>query len=120
MSGHDRPEQAVTFKRNGWSRWAGICRDTGNTLYILDEPTTGLHFHDIQLLLDVLNRLADHGNSVVVIEHNLDVIKTADWIVDLGPEGGDGGGEIIAEGTPDEVAKVKGSHTGHFLKNMLA
>ncbi|HBC19102.1 MAG TPA: excinuclease ABC subunit UvrA, partial [Alcanivorax sp.] len=95
-------------------------RDTGNTLYILDEPTTGLHFHDIQLLLDVLNRLADHGNSVVVIEHNLDVIKTADWIVDLGPEGGDGGGEIIAEGTPEEVAKVKGSHTGHFLKNMLA
>ncbi len=94
-------------------------RDTGNTLYILDEPTTGLHFHDIQLLLDVLNRLADHGNSVVVIEHNLDVIKTADWIVDLGPEGGDGGGEIIAEGTPEEVAKVKGSHTGRFLKPML-
>ncbi|MCK5886737.1 MAG: ATP-binding cassette domain-containing protein, partial [Alcanivorax sp.] len=94
-------------------------RDTGNTLYILDEPTTGLHFHDIQLLLDVLNRLADHGNSVVVIEHNLDVIKTADWIVDLGPEGGDGGGEIIAEGTPEEVAKVKGSHTGRFLKSML-
>ena len=94
-------------------------RDTGNTLYILDEPTTGLHFHDIQLLLDVLNRLADHGNSVVVIEHNLDVIKTADWIVDLGPESGDGGGEIIAEGTPEEVAKVKGSHTGRFLKPML-
>ena len=94
-------------------------RDTGNTLYILDEPTTGLHFHDIQLLLDVLNRLADHGNSVVVIEHNLDVIKTADWIVDLGPEGGDGGGEIIAEGTPEEGAKVKGSHTGRFLKPML-
>ena len=94
-------------------------RDTGNTLYILDEPTTGLHFHDSQLLLDVLNRLADHGNSVVVIEHNLDVIKTADWIVDLGPEGGDGGGEIIAEGTPEEVAKVKGSHTGRFLKPML-
>ena len=94
-------------------------RDTGKTLYVLDEPTTGLHFHDIQLLLDVLNRLADHGNSVVVIEHNLDVIKTADWIVDLGPEGGDGGGEIIAEGTPEEVAKVKGSHTGRFLKPML-
>jgi excinuclease ABC subunit A len=94
-------------------------RDTGNTLYILDEPTTGLHFADIQLLLDVLNRLANHGNSVVVIEHNLDVIKTADWIVDLGPEGGDGGGEIIAEGTPEEVAKVKGSHTGRFLKGML-
>jgi excinuclease ABC subunit A len=94
-------------------------RDTGNTLYILDEPTTGLHFHDIQLLLDVLNRLADHGNSVVVIEHNLDVIKTADWIVDLGPEGGDGGGEIIAEGTPEEVANVKRSHTGRFLKPMM-
>ncbi|MCG8438910.1 MAG: ATP-binding cassette domain-containing protein, partial [Pseudomonadales bacterium] len=94
-------------------------RDTGSTLYILDEPTTGLHFQDIQLLLDVLNRLADHGNTVAVIEHNLDVIKTADWIVDLGPEGGDGGGEIIAEGTPEEVAKVKGSHTGRFLKSMI-
>ena len=94
-------------------------RDTGRTLYILDEPTTGLHFQDIQLLLDVLNRLRDHGNTIVVIEHNLDVIKTADWIVDLGPEGGDGGGRVIAEGTPEEVAKVKGSHTGRFLKPML-
>ena len=94
-------------------------RDTGRTLYILDEPTTGLHFHDIQQLLGVLNRLRDHGNTIVVIEHNLDVIKTADWIVDLGPEGGDGGGQIIAEGTPEDVAKAKGSHTGRFLKAML-
>ncbi|MFA0458888.1 excinuclease ABC subunit UvrA [Vibrio breoganii] len=94
-------------------------RDTGKTLYILDEPTTGLHFHDIQQLLTVLHRLRDHGNTVVVIEHNLDVIKTADWIVDLGPEGGQGGGEIVATGTPEQVAKVKGSHTAHFLKPML-
>ncbi|MEH6466136.1 MAG: excinuclease ABC subunit UvrA [Porticoccus sp.] len=94
-------------------------RDTGNTLYILDEPTTGLHFHDIQQLLTVLHRLRNHGNTVVVIEHNLDVIKTADWIVDLGPEGGSGGGQIIATGTPEDVAKVKHSHTGHFLKKLL-
>ncbi|WP_104400067.1 excinuclease ABC subunit UvrA [Vibrio penaeicida] len=94
-------------------------RDTGKTLYILDEPTTGLHFHDIQQLLTVLHRLRDHGNTVVVIEHNLDVVKTADWVVDLGPEGGQGGGEIIAQGTPEEVAKVKGSHTARFLKSML-
>ncbi len=94
-------------------------RDTGKTLYILDEPTTGLHFHDIQQLLNVLHRLRDHGNTVVVIEHNLDVIKTADWIVDLGPEGGQGGGEIIAEGTPEEVAKSKISHTARFLKPIL-
>jgi len=94
-------------------------RDTGKTLYILDEPTTGLHFADIQLLLTVLHRLRDHGNTVVVIEHNLDVIKTADWIVDLGPEGGSGGGKIIATGTPEQVAKKKTSHTGHFLKKML-
>ena len=94
-------------------------RDTGKTLYILDEPTTGLHFHDIQQLLTVLHRLRDHGNTVVVIEHNLDVIKTADWIIDLGPEGGQGGGEIIAEGTPEEVSLIKGSHTARFLKPML-
>jgi len=94
-------------------------RDTGQTLYILDEPTTGLHFHDIKQLLAVLHRLRDHGNTIVVIEHNLDVIKTADWIVDLGPEGGDGGGQIIAKGTPEQVAKMKQSHTGYFLKKML-
>ncbi len=94
-------------------------RDTGNTLYILDEPTTGLHFADIKQLLDVLHRLRDQGNTIVVIEHNLDVIKTADWIVDLGPEGGSGGGQIIAAGTPEEVAKVEGSHTARFLKAML-
>lgn len=94
-------------------------RDTGKTLYILDEPTTGLHFHDIQMLLNVLQRLRDHGNTIVVIEHNLDVIKTADWIVDIGPEGGSGGGKIVATGTPEDIAKVKKSHTGHFLKPML-
>lgn len=94
-------------------------RDTGKTLYILDEPTTGLHFHDIQQLLTVLHRLRDHGNTVVVIEHNLDVIKTADWIIDLGPEGGQGGGEIIAQGTPEDVAQIEGSHTARFLKPML-
>ncbi|PRQ64225.1 excinuclease ABC subunit UvrA [Vibrio sp. V01_P9A10T6] len=94
-------------------------RDTGKTLYILDEPTTGLHFHDIQQLLTVLHRLRDHGNTVVVIEHNLDVIKTADWVIDLGPEGGQGGGEIIAQGTPEDVAQIEGSHTARFLKPML-
>ncbi|HCJ7272895.1 TPA: excinuclease ABC subunit UvrA [Vibrio cholerae] len=94
-------------------------RDTGKTLYILDEPTTGLHFHDIQQLLTVLHRLRDHGNTVVVIEHNLDVIKTADWIVDLGPEGGQGGGLIIAEGTPEDVAQIEASHTARFLKPLL-
>ncbi|GGD61555.1 excinuclease ABC subunit UvrA [Lacimicrobium alkaliphilum] len=94
-------------------------RDTGQTLYILDEPTTGLHFHDIRQLLEVLHRLRDHGNTVVVIEHNLDVIKTADWLVDLGPEGGSGGGQIVAEGTPEQVAATEASHTGHFLKPLL-
>ncbi len=95
-------------------------RDTGRTLYILDEPTTGLHFHDIRLLLDVLHRLRDAGNTVVVIEHNLDVIKTADWVIDLGPDGGDGGGRIVAEGTPETVAGTKGSYTGQYLKQALA
>ena len=95
-------------------------RDTGKTLYILDEPTTGLHFADIKQLLEVLHRLRDQGNTIVVIEHNLDVIKTADWIVDLGPEGGSGGGQIIATGKPEDVAKVKGSHTARFLKDILA
>ena len=94
-------------------------RDTGKTLYILDEPTTGLHFHDIAQLLEVLHRLRDHGNTVVVIEHNLDVIKTADWIVDLGPEGGSGGGRIVAVGTPEDIAEHKESHTGRFLKPVL-
>lgn len=94
-------------------------RDTGSTLYILDEPTTGLHFHDVKQLLDVLHHLRERGNTIVVIEHNLDVIKTADWIIDLGPEGGDGGGELVAQGTPEQVAKVKRSHTGHFLKSLL-
>ena len=94
-------------------------RDTGRTLYILDEPTTGLHFADIQLLLDVIHKLRDAGNTIVIIEHNLDVIKTSDWIIDLGPEGGDGGGEIIAEGTPEEVANNKKSYTGKYLKPYL-
>jgi excinuclease ABC subunit A len=94
-------------------------RDTGQTLYILDEPTTGLHFHDIKQLLHVLHRLRDHGNTVVVIEHNLDVIKTADWIIDLGPEGGSGGGEIVAQGTPEDVCHVDASHTARFLKPLL-
>jgi excinuclease ABC subunit A len=94
-------------------------RDTGRTLFILDEPTTGLHFHDIDLLLKVLHRLRDHGNTVVVIEHNLDVIKTADWVVDLGPEGGDGGGRIIAQGTPEDVSRAPESFTGQFLKALL-
>jgi excinuclease ABC subunit A len=94
-------------------------RGTGKTIYILDEPTTGLHFHDIEQLLSVLHKLRDQGNTVVVIEHNLDVIKTADWILDLGPEGGAGGGTIVATGTPEDVAKVKKSHTGAFLKKML-
>lgn len=94
-------------------------RDTGNTLYVLDEPTTGLHFHDVKRLLEVLDRLREHGNTILIIEHNLDVIKTADWIIDLGPEGGDGGGHIVAVGTPEEVAKVKGSYTGKFLAPLL-
>ena len=94
-------------------------RDSGNTLYILDEPTTGLHFHDVQQLLNVLHRLRDHGNTVVVIEHNLDVIKTADWVIDLGPEGGDGGGTVVAEGTPEQVAASTSSHTGRFLAPLL-
>ena len=94
-------------------------RDTGQTIYILDEPTTGLHFHDVQQLLEVLLRLRDHGNTVIVIEHNLDIIKMADWIVDLGPEGGYKGGQIIAQGSPEEVAEVSGSFTGHYLKPML-
>jgi len=94
-------------------------RDTGKTLYILDEPTTGLHFHDIQQLLTVLHTLRDHGNTIIVIEHNLDVIKTADWVVDIGPEGGNGGGMVVAEGTPKEVSLVEASYTGHYLKRFF-
>jgi len=94
-------------------------RDTGSTLYILDEPTTGLHFQDVEQLLKVLHRLRDHGNTIAVIEHNLHVIKTADWVIDLGPEGGDKGGKIVACGTPEKVAEVKQSYTGHYLKELL-
>ena len=95
-------------------------RDTGKTLYILDEPTTGLHFHDIEQLLAVLHHLRDQGNTIVIIEHNLDVIKTADWIVDLGPEGGDAGGQILVTGTPEDVSACEHSYTGEFLKPLLA
>ncbi|MFL6947784.1 MAG: ATP-binding cassette domain-containing protein, partial [Xanthobacteraceae bacterium] len=94
-------------------------RATGRTLYILDEPTTGLHFHDVAKLLDVLHELVEQGNTVVVIEHNLEVIKTADWIIDLGPEGGDGGGEIVAAGSPEEIVRTKPSYTGQFLRPVL-
>jgi len=94
-------------------------RDTGNTLYILDEPTTGLHFYDIEQLLAVLHRLRDHGNTIVVIEHNLDVIKTADWLLDIGPEGGDKGGTLLVAGTPEKVASCPDSYTGRFLKPLL-
>jgi excinuclease ABC subunit A len=94
-------------------------RATGKTLYLLDEPTTGLHFDDVHKLLAVLHALVDRGNTVIVIEHNLDVIKTADWIIDLGPEGGEGGGEVVAAGTPDDIALCKASYTGQFLKKLL-
>jgi excinuclease ABC subunit A len=94
-------------------------RDTGRTLYILDEPTTGLHFADIALLLTVLQHLRDAGNTIVVIEHNLDVIKTADWIIDMGPEGGAGGGQVVGEGTPEDIAANPASHTGRYLKRVL-
>jgi excinuclease ABC subunit A len=92
----------------------------GSTLYLLDEPTTGLHFEDVRMLLEVLDGLVEKGNSVVVIEHNLDVLKCCDWLIDMGPEGGNGGGEIVAQGSPEEVAQVVGSHTGRYLREMLA
>jgi excinuclease ABC subunit A len=95
-------------------------RDTGRTLYILDEPTTGLHFADIDMLLKVLHQLRDAGNTVVIIEHNLDVIKTADWLIDMGPEGGDGGGTVVGVGTPEQIAAMPHSHTGRYLKTVLA
>ena len=94
-------------------------RDTGKTLYILDEPTTGLHFHDTKQLLSVLHTLRDHGNTIIIIEHNLDVVKTADWVIDMGPEGGTGGGTLVAEGTPEEVSKNKASFTGHYLQRFF-
>src|SRR6202158_608195 len=94
-------------------------RATGRTLYILDEPTTGLHFEDVRKLLEVLHRLVETGNTVLVIEHNLEVIKTADWVLDLGPDGGDGGGEIVAAGTPDEIAQTRASHTGGYFRQIL-
>jgi excinuclease ABC subunit A len=95
-------------------------RSTGRTIYVLDEPTTGLHFEDVNKLLTVLNRLVDTGNTVVVIEHNLDVVKSSDWVIDMGPEGGFRGGTVVAEGTPEEVAEIKASYTGHYLAEILA
>jgi excinuclease ABC subunit A len=122
--GYIRLGQAATTLSGGEAQRVKLAkelakRDTGQTLYILDEPTTGLHFHDIAKLLEILHHLRDKGNTIVVIEHNLDVVKTADWIVDLGPEGGSGGGKIVAEGTPEDVVKVKASFTGQFLGALL-
>jgi len=117
--------QAATTLSGGEAQRVKLAKElsrvaTGRTVYILDEPTTGLHFADIQKLLDVLHRLTDAGNTVIVIEHNLDVVKTADWLIDLGPEGGDAGGYIIAEGPPEAVAQVEASYTGQFLRKVLA
>ena len=123
--GYIRLGQAATTLSGGEAQRVKLAlelskRDTGRTLYILDEPTTGLHFHDVGMLLKVLHQLRDAGNTIVVIEHNLDVIKTADWLIDMGPEGGAGGGLVVAAGSPEEVAAHEGSHTGRFLKAMLA
>jgi excinuclease ABC subunit A len=122
--GYVRLGQAATTLSGGEAQRVKLSqelskRDTGRTLYILDEPTTGLHFHDIALLLDVIHTLRNHGNTVIVIEHNLDVIKTADWIIDMGPEGGDGGGTVVAQGTPESVTQVQASHTGRYLASVL-
>ena len=122
--GYIRLGQAATTLSGGEAQRVKLAlelskRDTGRTLYILDEPTTGLHFHDIALLLKVLHQLRDAGNTVVIIEHNLDVIKTADWLIDMGPEGGSGGGQLLVAGTPEQVAVHEGSHTGRYLKPML-
>ncbi len=117
------PERHHAVRRRGAARRSSSQelsrRSTGRTLYILDEPTTGLHFRDIELLLKVLNQLVDAGNTVLIIEHNLDVIKTADWLVDMGPEGGDGGGRVVAQGTPEAVADTPDSHTGRYLRRVL-
>ncbi len=119
-----RVGQAATTLSGGEAQRVKLARElarkqTGRTLYLLDEPTTGLHFADVEKLLEVLHRLAETGNTVIVIEHNLDVIKTSDWIVDMGPEGGSGGGSIIGEGTPEDIAALKSSYTGQFLKSVL-
>ncbi|MDE2831827.1 MAG: ATP-binding cassette domain-containing protein, partial [Gemmatimonadota bacterium] len=123
--GYIKMGQASTTLSGGEAQRVKLARElarpsTGKTVYILDEPTTGLHFADIQKLLDVLNRLVNAGNTAIVIEHNLDVIKTADWVIDLGPEGGEDGGDLIACGTPEDVVSVTASHTGRFLKDVLA
>ncbi len=122
--GYIKLGQQATTLSGGESQRVKLAKElakinTGRTIYILDEPTTGLHFQDIQLLLKVLHNLTDQGNTIIVIEHNLDVIKTADWIIDLGPEGGDNGGTIVAEGTPREIVNIKPSYTGTFLKNIV-
>jgi excinuclease ABC subunit A len=123
--GYIRLGQAATTLSGGEAQRVKLAlelskRDTGRTLYILDEPTTGLHFADIDLLLKVLQQLVDAGNTIVVIEHNLDVIKTADWVIDMGPEGGSGGGQVVAAGTPEDVAAHPSSMTGRYLKRLLA